>query len=382
MNNQGKNEAGGRPAGSVVYIVTNPSGPNAVDAFTRDPATGQIAYQGRYETGGQGDPFAGGFESHALVGDRRYVYAVNPGSDTISAFAVQNGGSLRLLGAVPSGGRRPVSLALHGNLLYVANEGNIPGSPPEDLLPGSYAGFRVREDGRLEPIAGSTVPLQPGDSPGEILFNHDGTRLIACRLGGNLIDSFHVRPDGHLERGAELRGQPGPFGSTFSPTHPTQLIVTLAGAEAGPPAPGVASYSLTEEGLRPISVVTDAALKDPCWAAITPDGKRLWASSFIPRSLTLYSIDDQGRLTQQSSYIPADGPGSTDIALDPAGRFLYQLRAFDVVRGRSGSIVPQIAVLEVTGGAADGGLRPVQSLSLSTDLDRAGVTGILVVDLE
>jgi 6-phosphogluconolactonase (cycloisomerase 2 family) len=365
-----------------VYVITNQAGKNAVEAFTRDPGTGRITHKGRYETGGEGDPFTGGVESHALVGDRRRLFAVDPGSDTISSFAVQEDGALRLLGAVPSGGRRPLSLALHGDLLYVANQGNIPGSAPSDQLPASYTGFRVRPNGRLEPIAGSTIALERGDSPGEILFNHDGTRLIACRLGGGIIDTFHVSREGLLERASALPGLPGPFGSMFSPTRPAQLFVTLAAGEAGPPAPGVVSYELTDGALSTISVVTDAALKDPCWVAVTPDGKQLWASSFIPRSLTRYAIDDEGRLTQQSSYMPSEGPGSTDIALDAAGRFLYQLRAFDVVKLRDGSITPEIAVLEVTGDAADGGLRLVQSLSIATDLDRAGVTGMLIIDLD
>ena len=60
----------------------------------------------------------------ALASDGEHLYVVNPGSDDISAFAIQRDGSLRLLGRTASQGRRPVSLALHGDLLYVANEGN------------------------------------------------------------------------------------------------------------------------------------------------------------------------------------------------------------------------------------------------------------------
>ena len=384
--NEGQDSARAQNAGSAVYVVTNPSGANAVEAFIRDPATGRLTHLGRYETGGQGDHSTAAFTSHALVGDRRFLYAVNPGSDSISAFAVQSDGSLRLLGTVPSGARRPVSLALHGNVLYVANDGNIPPSAPQDQLPGSYAGFHVREDGRLEPIASSTIPLERGESPGEILFNHDGTRLIACRLGTSIIDSFHVGPDAVLSRGATLAGQQGAFGAMFSPTHPAQLFVTLKGAlvlaDTRPPAPGVASYALTDEAPRQISVVTDPSSQDPCWLAVAPDGRRLWASSFIPRSLTLYAIDDDARLTKLSAYIPADGPGSIDVALDPAGRFLYQLRAFDVPSGGHVPTIPQIAVLEVTGDSADGGLRLVQSLPLAADLDHTGVMGMRVIDLD
>lgn len=371
-----------RPSRSVVYVVTNPAGPSAVEAFSRDPESGRIAHLGRFETGGKGDPFVGGLSSHAIVGNRRHVYAVNPGDDTISAFAIEKDGSLRLLDKVPSGGRRPASLALHGSLLYAVNQGNVPGSPPDQQLPASYTGFRVRDDGRLDPISGSTVALEKGDSPGEILFNHDGSRLIACRLAGNTLDVFDVTKEGLLARSAPLRGQPGPFGSIFSPADPSLLLVALAGAEAGLPAPGVASYRIGEGPAQQISVVTDKSLQDPCWLAIAPDGRRLWASSFIPRSLTLYSIDEKGQLTQRDSHVPASGPGSTDVALDPSARFLYQLRAFDVVLMRDGKIVPEIAVFRLTGDAGSAGLAPVQSLPMPADLDRAGVTGMLVIDLD
>ena len=188
-----------------------------------------------------------------------------------------------------------------------------------------------------------------------------------------------IERGGHLEREGALRNQPGPFGAIFSPTNHDQLLVTLSGVDVGPPAPGVASFSLTGAA-RAISVLTDAALEDPCWLAITPDGRYLWASAFLPRSLTLYSVDKQGHLTQHSSNISEGGPGSTDIALDSSGRFLYQLRAFDVVAGADGVITPQIAVLEVTGRTENGGLRPVQLLTLSEDLGSAGVMGMLVID--
>ena len=51
---------------------------------------------------------------------------------------------------MPPGGVLPVSVAVHDNLVYVANAGNG-GS--------NYTGFRLRHDGRLKPVAGSTVAL-------------------------------------------------------------------------------------------------------------------------------------------------------------------------------------------------------------------------------
>lgn len=368
---------------SVVYVVTNPDGKNAVEAYSRDRSSGRLTHLGRYETDGRGDPNVGGVESHSLVGDRHFVYVVNPGSDTVSAMAVRNDGSLRLLGSAPSGGRRPVSVAVHGNLLYVVNQGNIPGSAEPDQLPASYSGFHIRADGTLEPIAGSTITLPRGASPGEILFNRDGSRLIACQLGGNLIDTYYVGKNGILQRGAQLTGLPGAFGSLFNPRVPANLLVTLAGGEAGPPAPGVVSFRLADDGLHQVSLITDAEQKDPCWLAITPDGRCLWASSFIPRSLTMYVVDGEGRITKGGANIPpATGLGSTDIAVDPAGRFLYQLRAFDVDSNGQNPLVPEIHVFSVTANGAEGNVHQIQTVAMPKDLDSTGVMGMLVIDLD
>lgn len=361
----------------VVYVVTNPSGPNGVEAFLRDGATGRLTRKGRYLTGGLGDANLGGAQSHAVVSDGDHLYVVNPGSDDISAFEIKHDGALRLLGRTASQGRRPVSLALHEHLLYVANEGNIPFVPP--ALPGSYSGFRIKHDGNLEPIANSTVPVAAGENPIEIMFNQDGSRVVAARVSAGIVDSFQVDGKGLLTASAPLTGQPAPFGGAVSPVKADQFFMTLV----SPLAPAVSSYHLPSAG-APSVVSTDnnPALVDPCWAAVSPDGKQLWASAFIPRSLTLYAIDDSGNLTVKSANVPPDsGPGSLDIALDPSGRFLYRLRGLSVPTPGAAPVVPQLDAYKVTGLDADGGLSLVQTLTLPADLSTASVTGVLALDL-
>ncbi len=106
-------------------------------------------------------------------------------------------GSLRLVshGVVSSGGVLPVSVAIHDGLVYVANSGNG-GS--------NYTGFRLRPNGRLQPIAGSTVALPDGSQPGDVLFSGDGAKLPFPAQGL------------------------GPFGSEFRPANPHQLFVSNA----------------------------------------------------------------------------------------------------------------------------------------------------------
>jgi len=133
-------------------------------------------------------------------------------------------GSLRLVshGVVSSGGVLPVSVAIHDGLVYVANSGNG-GS--------NYTGFRLRPNGRLQPIAGSTVALPDGSQPGDVLFSGDGAKLAGTRVGTSLIDSFTVGSGGLLTAapGSPFPAQGlGPFGSEFRPANPHQLFVSNA----------------------------------------------------------------------------------------------------------------------------------------------------------
>jgi hypothetical protein len=77
-------------------------------------------------------------------------------------------------GVVSPGGLLPISVAVHGGLVYVANAGTG-GS--------NYTGFRLGPGGRLAPIAGSTVARSEGAWPAAAL------RLLAR----------HKRPPGASE---------------------------------------------------------------------------------------------------------------------------------------------------------------------------------------
>lgn len=369
----------GRPV-RYLYLITNPDGPNAIEGFRIDPDSGELTPLGRTATGGRGEAFVGGFSQHTIVNDGQHLYAVNPGSDEVSALRIEDDGSLHLLGVVPSSGRRPLSLALDRGRLFVANAGNVPlGDEP---LPGSYSAFAVDADGSLRPIAGSSLATPIGSSPSDIVASAGG-RLIAAWLGGNVLDSLSVTTDGTLVQQGQLDGQPGPLGILFSPTDPDLLFATLANPDAGPPAPGVASYSLGPEGSLTLkSVVTDTEQKDPCWLAASPDGRRLWVSAFKPRTLTLYSVDADGELSYEGDYQPEDDNtiGSSDIALDPEGQFLYQLRAFDVESLGQVPIRPELRVFAVAPDADHADLHLVQSVVLPADLDMAGVMGLTIAE--
>jgi 6-phosphogluconolactonase len=114
----------------AVYVLTNQV-ENTVAVFSRT-ADGMLTPAGEFSTGGAGDPLPQGTDpatdplasQGALVlgQGNQLLFAVNAGSNQISVLKVSSAG-LDLVDVVDSGGVRPISLAVHENLLYVLNEG-------------------------------------------------------------------------------------------------------------------------------------------------------------------------------------------------------------------------------------------------------------------
>jgi 6-phosphogluconolactonase len=205
-----------------VYVNDNTATSNTVAGFHRWPDGSLTPLPGSsFGTGGAGTGTAVGSQGSlqsALGG--RYVLAADAGSNQVSVLALGPGRRSYPVsgGTVASGGIEPVSIAVHGNLVYVANAG--PGGS-------NYTGFVLGFDGRLHPLSGSTVALPDSAQPGDVLFNATGTRLVGTRVASSQIDSFVVDPAGrlHAAPGSPYAAQGvGPFGSEFRPTDPGPAV--------------------------------------------------------------------------------------------------------------------------------------------------------------
>jgi 6-phosphogluconolactonase len=306
-----------------VYLDNNPAGANTITAFARHPDGSLSALAGSpFAAGGAGTGQALGSQGAVQLADYgRYLLAVDAGSSQISVLRVKRDGSLRPVegGPVASGGVDPVSIAVHGSLVYVVNGG--PGAS-------NYTGFILSHGGHLRPLSHSTVALPDGSGPGDVLFNGDGTRLVGARVNPSLIDSFRVDGDGRLHAASgspfPAQGQ-GPFGSEFRPTDPSQLFVT--NAHDGTGAGTVSAFrdapdgTLSSIGASPFANGQTA----PCWLVITRDGRHLYTVNTGSGSISGYRIADSGSLTVVSTTPVAatGGVGATDAGLSPDDAFLY-----------------------------------------------------------
>jgi DNA-binding beta-propeller fold protein YncE len=139
---------------------------------------------------------------------------VNAGSDTVTVFSL-DGGRLVRRQVISSGGPFPVSVAFHGNLVYVlsARDG------------GSVQGFlRVGATLIKVPSWNRALGLDPAQTPeftstpGQVSFTPDGSKLVVTTKGnGNDIDVFKVGVLGGLSAKPVVNADPGnvPFGVSF-----------------------------------------------------------------------------------------------------------------------------------------------------------------------
>lgn len=345
----GSAEAATRPAGhergarGAVFVQTDGLAGNEVVVYDR-AGDGTLTAAGRYRTGGLGGALAGSVVDHlasqgALVRDPRHglLFAVNAGSDSLSVFGTEDG-RLQLRQVVGTRGSFPVSVSVHGELVYVLNA----------LGGGSIQGFRIRS-GRLEPIAGSwrALKLDPAatpqftHTPGQVSFTPDGSRLlVTTKANGSAIDVFAVDGSGRPSAQPVVNAEPGavPFAMVFD--RQGRLVVANAGTNS------VTSYTLRQDGTLAPIVTTATGQKATCWIASA--GGHLYASNAASATLTGLRAGAAGELTVLGQT--GTDPGTVDAAATPEGRFLYvQTGATGTVDefrvGRDGSLTPIGSVL-------------------------------------
>jgi 6-phosphogluconolactonase len=306
-----------------VYVNDNTAGTNTIGAFDRH-ADGTLTPEAGSPFAAGGAGTGAGLASQGALQispDGRFLIAADAGSNQISVLRIKDNGSLGLVrgGVVSSGGVLPVSVAIHDDLVYVANSGNG-GS--------NYTGFRLNLNGRLEPIAGSAVALPDGSQPGDVLLNGKGSKLAGTRVGTSLIDSFTVGDHGRLTAapGSPFPAQGlGPFGSEFRPTNPAQLFVSNAHNSAGTGTVSAfrdsADGTLSSIGSSPFADLQTA----PCWVEITHDGQFLFTVNTGSGTISRYSIAPGGALTLLGSTPvgATGGVGAVDARLSPDGGTLF-----------------------------------------------------------
>lgn len=297
----------------AVFVETDGVAQNAVVAYDR-LADGTLRQAGTYPTGGAGGVLNGSVVDHtasqgSLVRSGSSVFAVNAGSNTVTSFAVA-GDRLVRRQVISSGGEFPVSIAAHGNQIFVLNARDG----------GSVQGY-LNLGGRLVlvPSWHRSLGLDPNatpeftHTPAQIAFTPDGSKLVVSTKGNtSAFDVFKLGPFGPATKPVVTTLPSAvPFGFSFD------AHGTLVAAEAGPNA--VASFTVNRDGTLTKRAEVATGQQATCWIVI--DGEHVYASNAGSGSLSGYSLGNDGSLTATGTT--ATGAGTVDAAVTPDGRYLY-----------------------------------------------------------
>jgi hypothetical protein len=269
------------------------------------------------------------------------LFAVNQGSDTIAVFHIQRSGALQPVAGspFPSGGKGPSSLGLSGSTLVVSNKAQDGVRDLKTVAP-NYTTFTVGSDGRLTPVAGSSISADPGSSPTDASVPVRGGVAFGTEESGP-IRSFSVNQQGVLTQapGSPYDPPPRAFAAGFDPakkfalgvaTHPTQNFVYMGLPTI--PALAVFAFDPTTGALTFISSTLVQGAYLPCWIQITKDGHWLYTSNADTDNITVFDISNpiKPRQIQTLTYQTAGNPWN--ISLSPDDKFLYGITPRDTLK--------------------------------------------------
>ena len=298
-----KDKDGTSSPGTVVYIESNLAGDNknsilayrqaangSLETLPGSPfATGGAGYGNPSQKLGPNDTD----EPIALSADKRRLFAVNQGSNTIAVFDIGADGRLTPVpgSPFPSGGVNPGSVGVAGSRIYVVNkndDGAATGGRP------NYAVFDVSAAGQLTPVAGATVETTVGSSPShaliapgqKLLFVDDFLAFMAPTPVGTLR-AFSIGADGRL---TAAPGTPMPIEGTGGAlglwAHPTQNVLYVGFPMQG--KVGVYNFDPITGALTFRTSV--AAGKAACWLRVNRAGTRLYCLNSAESTISVYDL--------------------------------------------------------------------------------------------
>lgn len=320
--------AGGRQVIEVgtpnVFALTNVAEDNEVVLYRR-ATNGTLTLVGRIATNGNGTGSRLDSQGALILNENNTrLYACNAGNDTISVFAVGNT-KPTLIQVINSGGDMPVSLTIHGNLLYALNAGSG----------ANIFGFTVNPDGTLTQLAGSFRRLSTLiGAPAEISFNPAGNVLIVTNKATdvlvppqNIIDTFTVAANGLPSATPIANASFGirPFG--FAVRSDGVIVVAEAFNDI-PNQSAASSYQVLANGnLQVISGSVHETQTAGCWIAITNNGQYAYETNTLSDTISSFTVAANGSLSLLNPVAAMTGAmsGPVDMDLSADGQYLHVL---------------------------------------------------------
>jgi 6-phosphogluconolactonase (cycloisomerase 2 family) len=304
---------------AALFVETDASAGNSILSYAQS-SDGTISFADSYLSGGNGataanataDPLASQ-DGLVLANNGANLIATNPGSDTVTVFAV-DGTHLSAEQQVPSGGLFPDSIATSGRFVSVLNAGGA----------GSIAEFQWF-NGRLFPVPGqvrslgllnNTTTPDFHHGAGQVSFTPNGQHLIVTtKLSTNSYDVFSVANNGALSATPVVTPAVNdlPFSFTFDSAG--NVVATEASNSS------VTTYRVNTSGtLTSLGTVSDGAAA-LCW--ISGANGYYFGSNSGSATVSSFTESANGAPVLVSATAASTHAGTTDSVVSPDNKFLY-----------------------------------------------------------
>jgi 6-phosphogluconolactonase (cycloisomerase 2 family) len=241
----------------------------------------------------------------------RYLYAAIPATNEIVIYREDpNSGILTQLAGSPiTAGSAVESIALHpsNKFLYAANSAE-----------GDVSLFTISSGGGINEVTPRTVA---GTAPTLLAMDSTGAFLYVGNSGSLSISAFAINSStGAL---TEVADSPFQIGMT-----PISLQVSPSGGflyVTGAGSPGyIEAFSLTQGVLAVVSGTPFVTGTGPYGLAIAPGGGFLYTGNKLDNSISEFTINSDGSLTQFSnSPIGEQYSGPVALFIDKSGKYMY-----------------------------------------------------------
>lgn len=261
------------------------------------------------------------------------LYTVSETPDGAVAVFDATGPAPRPVGSrVPVGGGSPTHIAAVQRHVVTANyaSGSVSVLPVgTDGTPGPAPAV-MRHEG-----SGPVAERQAGPHPHQVLTDPSGRWVLSVDLGTDAVricalDTAADELTPHSE--TSLRPGTGPRHLAF---HPDGRHAYVVGELE--PTVTVCRWDVSKGALEPVAEAPalPGATTGPVYpstAAVSHDGRRLWAAVRGHDSIAVLDIDETGERLRPVTAVPCGGHWPRDLTLDPTGRRLY------VANERSGDV--------------------------------------------
>jgi 6-phosphogluconolactonase len=255
--------------------------------------------------------------------DGRFLYATNElEAGRVSAFAIQEDGSLEFLNDQPTGGAHPCHLAVDpsGNFLLSANYSS-----------GSVAIHPIAEDGSLGEATqilqregtGPNEERQEGPHAHQVAFDPAGAYAFDIDLGSDSVYVSTLTSEGRLEEVDRLAVHPGagPRHLVFHPRVGAAYLINELNSTLI-----VCSYSDGKLAIvQTLSTRPEGAEGDnfPAEVLISADGRFVYGSNRGDDSIAVFAVGDDGLSVELIQTIDSGGTWPRHLALSNDGTQLY-----------------------------------------------------------